>query len=79
MLGARMHDAYRIGSHVAADLVPGDVFVGATPASLLQFPKCEAERKAFRSGFLRHLAQPLYVDNETGAIVRIGEKGNEND
>jgi len=78
MLGARMHNAYRIGSHVAADLEPGDVFVGATPASVFQFPDCEAERKAFRSGFLRHLAEPLYVANETGAIVRIGEKGKYN-
>ena len=78
MLANRMHDAFRIGSHVAADLEPGDIFTGATPASMLQFPDCETARKAFRAGFLRHLAEPLFVDNETGAIVRIGEKGKDN-
>ena len=75
MLGRRMHDAYRIGAHVAADLEPGDVFTGATPASMLQFPDCEMERKSFRAGYLRHLAEPLWVDQTTGAITQIGNKG----
>ena len=75
MLGRRMHDAYKLGKRVAADLEPGDMFTGATPASMLQFPDCEIERKAFRAGYLRNLADPLFVDNTTGAIVQIGKKG----
>lgn len=75
MLGQRMHDAYKVGKRVAAGLEPGDVFTGATPASMLQFPDCETERKAFRAGYLRYLAEPLWVDQTTGAITQIGNKG----